>query len=108
MKVKCTRKIPNHTPPCITKGLQNWDFSLNKKQTIFREGLVFLTEFVKQHGHYVVPTHYPQNQQLAHWSKYLCRESHKLFTTGTSKVKLENAMELAELGFYKKKNVSII
>jgi hypothetical protein len=66
--------------------------------------LVFLTEFVEQHGHCVVPTQCPQNQQLAHWAKYLRRESHKLFTTGTSKVKLENAMELAELGFYKKKN----
>jgi hypothetical protein len=31
-------------------------------------------------------------------------ESHKLFITGTSNVKLEKAMELAELGFYKKKN----
>jgi hypothetical protein len=30
--------------------------------------------------------------------------SHKLFTTETSKVKLEKAVELAELGFYKKKN----
>jgi hypothetical protein len=52
----------------------------------------------------VVPTQYPQNQQLAHWAKYLRRESHTLFTTGTSKVKLENAKELAELGFYKKKH----
>jgi hypothetical protein len=60
----------------------------------------FLTEFVKQHGHWVVPTQYPPNQKLAHWAKYLLRESHKLFTTGTSKVKLEKAMELAELGFY--------
>jgi hypothetical protein len=67
--------------------------------------LVFLAEFFKQHGHCVVPTRYPQqNQQLAHWAKYLRRESRKLFTTGTSKVKLEKAMELAELGFYKKKN----
>jgi hypothetical protein len=66
--------------------------------------LVFLAEFVKQHGHYIVPTQYPQNQQLAHWVKYLIRESHKLFTTGTSKVKFEKAMELVELGFYKKKN----
>jgi hypothetical protein len=61
-------------------------------------------ECVKQHGHCVVPTRHPQNQQLAHWVKYLRRESHKLFTTGTSKVKLEKAMELAKLGFYKKKN----
>jgi hypothetical protein len=67
--------------------------------------LVFLAEFVKQHGHCVVPTQYPQNQQLAHWAKYLRHESHKLFTTGTSKVKLEKAMELAELDFYKKKNL---
>jgi hypothetical protein len=48
--------------------------------------------------------HYPQNQQLAHWAKYLRPESHKLFATGTSKVKLENAMEVAEPGFFKKKN----
>jgi hypothetical protein len=34
--------------------------------------------------------------------KYLQRESHKLFTTGTSKVKVKKAVELAELGFYKK------
>jgi hypothetical protein len=81
-----------------------FQYSLNRKHTTFSEGLVFLTEFVKQSGHCVVPTRYPQNQQLAHWSKYLRRESHTLFTTGTSKVKLEKAMELAELGFYKKKN----
>jgi hypothetical protein len=37
-------------------------------------------------------------------ANYLRRESHKLFTTVTSKFKLEKAMELAELGFYKKKN----
>jgi hypothetical protein len=66
--------------------------------------LVFLTEFVKQHSHCIVPTHYPQIQQLDHWDKYLRRESHKLFTRGTSQVKLEKAMELAQLGFYKKKN----
>jgi hypothetical protein len=78
--------------------------SLNKKQTTFSDGLVFLTEFVKQYGNCVAPTHYPQNQQLAHWVKCLRRESHKLLTTWTSKVKLEKAMELAELGFYKKKN----
>jgi hypothetical protein len=30
--------------------------------------------------------------------------SHNFFTTGTSKFKLEKSMELAELGFYKKKN----
>jgi hypothetical protein len=67
-------------------GLQ---YSLIRKQTTFSEGLVFLAEFVKQHGHCVVPTQYPQNQQLDHWAKYLRRESHKLFTIGTSKVKLE-------------------
>jgi hypothetical protein len=66
--------------------------------------LVFLTEFVKQHGHFVVLTHVPQNKQLSHWAKYLRRESHKLFTAGTSKVKFEKATELAELRFYKKKN----
>jgi hypothetical protein len=60
----------------------------------FSEALVFLAEIVKQHAHCVVPTHYPQNQQLAQSAKYLRCESHKLFTTGTSKVKLEKAMEL--------------
>jgi hypothetical protein len=80
-----------------------FQYSLNNKQTTFSEG-VFLTKFVKKHGHCVVPRHYPQHQQLAYWTKYLRRESHKLFTTGTSKVKLEKAMERAELGFYKKKN----
>jgi hypothetical protein len=59
-------------------------------------------ESVKQHGHCVVPKNYPQNQQLAHWSKYLRHESHKLFTTETSKVKLEKAME--QDWVYKKKN----
>jgi hypothetical protein len=63
----------------------------------------FSREFVKQHEHRVVPTQYPQNQQLAHWAKYLPRESRKLFTTGTSKVKLEKAIGLAELRFYKNK-----
>jgi hypothetical protein len=61
-------------------------------------------EFVKHHGNCVVPTKYQQNQQLAHWAKFLRHESHQLFTTGTSKVKIEKAMELAEFGFYKKKN----
>jgi hypothetical protein len=77
----------------------------NRKHTTFSEGLVFLTEFVKQHRHCVVPACYPQSKQLAHWAKYLRREIHKLFTTGTSKFKLEKAIGLAELGFYKKKNV---
>jgi hypothetical protein len=81
-----------------------FQYSLNRKHTTFNEGLVFLTEFVKQNGHCIVPTHYPQNQQLAHWAKYLRHESHKIVTTGTSIVKLENAMELVGLGFYKKKN----
>jgi outer membrane murein-binding lipoprotein Lpp len=40
-------------------------------------------EVAKQHGHCVVPTQYPQNQQLAHWAKCLRRESNKLFTTGS-------------------------
>jgi hypothetical protein len=95
-----------HTAPLHYKRLTElgFQYSLNKKQNTFSEGLVFLLEFVKQYGHCVVPTHYPQNQQLVHWAKYLPRESYKLFTTGTSKVKLEKAMELAELGFYKKKN----
>jgi hypothetical protein len=66
--------------------------------------VVFLTEFAKHHGHCVVPTQYPQNRQLDHWAKYLRLESHKNFITGTSKVKLEKAMELAGLGFYKKMN----
>jgi hypothetical protein len=52
----------------------------------------------------VVPTQYPQNQQLAHWYKYLRRESYTFFTAGTSKVKLEKGMELVELGFNKKKS----
>jgi hypothetical protein len=43
-------------------------------------------------------------QQLADWFKYLHHESCKIYKTGTSKVKLEKAMELAELGFYNKKN----
>jgi hypothetical protein len=67
-------------------------------------GWSLLTEFFKKHGHCAVPTQYPQHHQLAHWAKYLRRESHKLFRTGISKVKIEKAMELAKLGFYKKKN----
>jgi hypothetical protein len=39
-----------------------------------------------------------------YWAKYLRHESHIFFITGTSKVKLERVMELAELRFYKKKN----
>jgi hypothetical protein len=101
------KKDPQSYNPLHCKGLTELGlrYNLNKKHTTFSEGLVFLTEFDKHPGHCVVPTHYPQNQQLAHWAKYLRCESHKLFTTGTSKVELEKAMELAELGFYKKKNV---
>jgi hypothetical protein len=82
-----------------------FQYSLNRENTKFSEGLVFLTEFVKQHGHCVVPTCYPQKQKLDHWAKYLRPESHKLFTTGTTKVNLEKGMELAALGFYKKNNL---
>jgi hypothetical protein len=52
----------------------------------------------------VVPTYYPLDQQLTDWVKYLHHISRKLFTRGTSTDKLEKAMELAELGFCKKKN----
>jgi hypothetical protein len=76
---------PLHYKRLTELGFQ---YSLPRKQTTFSEGFFFLTEFVKRHGHYVVPTHYPQNH---------------FFTTRTSKVKLEKAMELSELGFYKKK-----
>jgi hypothetical protein len=61
-------------------------------------------DFSKKYRHCVVPTHYPQNQQPVHWAKYLNRESHIFFTTETSKVKLEKATELVELGFFKKKS----
>jgi hypothetical protein len=100
------KKDPQSCDPMHYKRLTElgFQYSLNKKQTTFNEGLVFLVEFSKQHGHCAVPTQYPQNQKLDHWVKYLRHESYKLFTTGTSKVKLEKAMELAELGFYKKKN----
>jgi hypothetical protein len=43
-------------------------YSRNRKHTAFSEVVVFLTQFVKQHGHCAVPTHYPQNHQLAHWA----------------------------------------
>jgi hypothetical protein len=108
--VRNVRQLYNKNPqsydPVHYKRLTElvFQYSLNRKHTTFSEGLVFLTEFAKQHGHCVVPTQYPQNQQLDHWAKYQRRESHKLFTTGTSKVKLEKAMELAALGLYKKKN----
>jgi hypothetical protein len=100
------KKGPQSYDPLHYKGLieLGFQYSLNRIQTTFSKGLVFLTEFIKQYGHCVVPTCYPQKQQLAHWAKYLRRESHKLFTTGTSKVKLEKAMELAQPRFYKKKN----
>jgi hypothetical protein len=57
---------PLHYKRLTELGFQ---YSLNKKQIIFSEGLVFLTEFVKQHGHCDVLIHYTQNQQLAHWSR---------------------------------------
>jgi hypothetical protein len=99
MKGNCTRKIPSYTTPLHCKRLteMGFQYSLNRKQITLSEGLVFCTEFFKQHGHCVVRTRYPKNQKLAHWAKYLRRESHKLFTTETSKIKLEKAMELAEL-----------
>jgi hypothetical protein len=101
------KKDPQSYDPLHYKLLTElgFQYSRNRKHTTFSEGLVFLVEFFKQHGHCVVPTHDPQNQQLAHWVKYLRHESHTLFATGTSKVKLDKSMELAELGFYKKKNV---
>jgi hypothetical protein len=97
------KKDPQSYDPLHYRRLTELGFQycLNMKQTTFSEGLVFFTEFSKQHGHCVVPTHYPQNQQLSHWIKYPRHESHKLFTKGTSKVKLEKAMELAKLGSYK-------
>jgi hypothetical protein len=106
MKGNCTRKIPSPTTPMHYTLLTElgFQYSLNRKHTTSSEVSVFLVKFVKQHGYFVVLTRCAQNQQLAHWAKYLHRESHKLFTTGTSKVKLEKAMELAYIGFYKKKN----
>jgi hypothetical protein len=100
------KKDPQSHTPLHYKRLTElrFQYSLNRKQTTFSEGLIFLTEFLKQHGNCVVPTQYTQNQQFDHWVHFLRRESHKLFAIGTSKVKLEKAMELAELGFYKKKN----
>jgi hypothetical protein len=91
------KKDPQSYDPLHYKMMTELGFqcSLNNKQTTFSEGLVFLAEFDKQHGHCVVPTHYPQNHQLAHWGKYLRRESHTLFPTRTSKVKPEKAMKLA-------------
>jgi hypothetical protein len=79
------KKDPQSYEPLHYKRLTElgFQYSLNRKQTTFSEVLVFITEFVKQHGHCGVPTRYPQNQQLAHWAKYLRHESHKLFTTGT-------------------------
>jgi hypothetical protein len=97
--VRCERQLykkdPQSYDPLHCKRLTElgFQYSLNRKHTTFSEGLVFLTEFVKQHGHCDVQTRYPQNQQLAHWAKYLRHESQKPFTTGTSKVKLEKAME---------------
>jgi hypothetical protein len=100
------KKDPQLYNPLYYKRLTElgFQYSISKKQTTFSDGGVFLAGLAKQHGHCVVPTHYPQNQQLAHWAKYLRHENRKLFTTGISKAKLEKAMELAELGFYKKKN----
>jgi hypothetical protein len=65
------KKDPQSYDPLHYKRLTElgFQYSLNRKQTIFSEGLVFLTEFVKQHGHCVIPIYYPQNQQLAHWAK---------------------------------------
>jgi hypothetical protein len=79
------KKNPQSYDPLHYKRLteQGFKYSLNRKHTTFSEGLIFLKEFVKPHGHYVVPTQYQQNQQLAHRVKYLRHESHKLFTTGT-------------------------
>jgi hypothetical protein len=86
------KKYPQLYDPLHYKLLTElvFQYSLNRKKTTFGEGVIFLTEFIKQHGHYAVPTLcYAQNQQLAHWAKYLRRESHKLFTTGKSKAILK-------------------
>jgi hypothetical protein len=47
---------PLHYKLLIELGFQ---YSLNRIQTTLCEGLVFLTEYFKQHGHCVVPTRYP-------------------------------------------------
>ena len=100
------KKDPKSYDPVHYKKLTDlgFQYSQNKKQTTFIEGVAFLKKFAEQHGHCIVPTSYPENQQLAHWAKYLRLEGHKLFATGASKIKLEKAMELADLGFYKKKH----
>jgi hypothetical protein len=69
-------KDPQAYDPLHFKQLTElvFQYSLNREHTIiFSEGSVFLTEFFKHHGHCVVPTQYPQNQQLAHWANYLRR-----------------------------------
>jgi uncharacterized glyoxalase superfamily metalloenzyme YdcJ len=65
------KKDPQSYNPLHYKSLTEPVFqsSLNKKQTTFSEGLVFSVDFFKQLGRCVVPTHYTQNQQLAHWAK---------------------------------------
>jgi hypothetical protein len=79
------KKNPQSYAPLHYKRLteRGFEYSLNNRHTTFSKGLVFLTEVVKQHKNYVAPTYYPQNQELAHWAKYLRRESPTLFTTGT-------------------------
>jgi hypothetical protein len=58
------KKDPNSYDPLHYKRLieLGFQYSLNKKQTTFSEGLVFLEEFFKQHGKCVVQTHFPQYQ----------------------------------------------
>jgi hypothetical protein len=65
------KRDPQSYDPLYYKRLTElgFQYSLNMKHTIFSEALVFITEFLKQHGQCVVPTHYPQNQQLDHWAK---------------------------------------
>jgi hypothetical protein len=70
------KKDPQPYDPLFYKRLTElvFEYSLNNTPTTFSDGVAFLRKYFKQNGHRVAPTQYPQNQQLVHWAKYLCRD----------------------------------
>jgi hypothetical protein len=78
-------------------------YSTNNKQKIFNVGKICLQEIFNQRGHFVVPTSIQKTRNLLTGSSTFAMKAIHL-STGRLKVMLKKAMELAELGFYKKKN----
>ena len=79
--------------------LEQLGFVWESHAAVWEERLSDLCAFAETHGHCMVPTKYPENQQLSIWVKCQ-RRQYKLFLRGEkSTMTLERIKTLASLGF---------